>query len=918
MDSFLVLFVDLEFIVGAVCTGYDAPRPIQADGENLMWLYFFNDPFQQRVSFGKGYKRPFMDGQNNYFGRFFTLIENGENTFSLRHSDYLYPVIELLKESGMMDVWRNQFVQVTQYPTENVPTLVTFSSSISDLSKQKFVDYIKKNGFDVKSYTIPLAELAYFKLLEDGEINVAKCRSTMMLEATNSTLHFIRLTYSDNYFLKDGEVKSLVGRGIDPRKRAICKYLVGELNSQLGVLFTEEEKEKEVERFEQDAAEWLKRLDMSVGRPIRISGLSFKVAINNKRDILVKKDDVDNDTGSYLRHLTDQYQVFKEERFPNGVDFCCFVGNCFISDRIKQRFEGLVGANKTHFFKTNEIVDIIKYYPRIDLHRYADEESRIRERAKADELKQAAEREAQKAQEAAAKVVMEQEEQLRKDKQNKEEAEKAYQRASDHDKHNQLEDAKANIDNAVLLAPENLVYRQFADYLVKKIEKMRGVIELYKKYISLGDTLYQSGSYEEALAEYEKAKEVDDNADITSKILDCKSLIKKLEKKRKQIAGIMKEARSALAQKDYDLAELKAQEALEMDPNHKDAQAMLLSIRNMKWQESLQVLIDKIQNSIKKGNLEEAEALADNLLTLEPDNKKGLAFKAQIEQTRAEVEARMKTEELKRQAAAALAEGDTHLKKGAFEEAKIHYEKALKLDPKSRAAKEKIQECDKAIRDKDLRSRIDSLVADFKASVQQKDFERASKLCADLAKTDSNHSSKWLKEKDKIKYMSELLSPRIVKAEIADIKAKLRNGRTSEAAQKAIELKDNLNMLGIYDHDVELASFVKPSANPKSAAVKVEKPDDPKPVGIGGRKIDAKPTVKTAVKTKKQPEYGATTQLTPREIQMKKRDVKALNSTKKFAEAKSSIESLMKMMTENDFEQFGFKDELKKAIEGMK
>lgn len=917
MDSFLVLFVDIEFIVGAVCTGYDAPRHIQVDGENLMWLYFFNDPFQQRVSFGKGYKRPFMDGRNNYFGRFFTLIENDENTFSLRHSDYLYPVIELLKESGMLDEWRNQFVQVTQYPTENIPTLLTFSSSISDLSKQKFVDYIKKNGFDVRSYTIPLAELAYFKLLEDGKINLAKCRSTMMLEATNSTLHFNKLTYSDNYFLKDGDMKSLVGRGIDPRKRAICKYLVGELNSQLGVLFTEEEKEKEIERFEQDAAEWLKRLDLGVGRPIRISGLSFNVAINNKRDILVKKDDVDNDTGSYLRHLTDQYQVFKEERFPNGVDFCCFVGNCFISERIKQRFEDLVGANKTHFFKTTEIVDIIKYYPRIDLHRYADEESRIRERAKADELKQAAEREAQRAQEAAAKAAKELEEQQLKDKQNKEEAEKAYQRASDHDKHNQLEDAKANIDNAVLLAPENLVYRKFADYLAEKIEKKRGVIELYKKYVSLGDKLYQSGSYEEAMAEYENAKEVDDNADVTSKILDCKSLIKKLEKKRKQIAGIMKEAKSALAQKDYDLSELKAQEALEMDPNHKEALAMLSSISDKKRQESLRVLIDKIQNNVNEGSLDEAEALADNLLALEPGNKKGLAFKAQIGQKRKEVEARLKAEELKRQVAAVLAEGDTHLMKGAFEEAKAHYEKALKLDFKSRIAKEKIQECDKAIRDKDLSLIIDSLVADFKVSVQQKDFENALKLCAKLAKTDSNHTSKWQEERDKIKYLTELLSPRFVKAEIADIKAKLRKGRTSEASQKANELKDNLNLLGICDYDEELATFGKSSYKSMPDVVIVAPSEAVRPVE-GGRKVEVEPTRKAVAGTKKQLEYGAKTLLTPREIQMKKREVKALFSTRKFAEAKSLIESLMKMMTENDFVQSGFKDELKKAIEGMK
>jgi len=921
MDSYLVLFVDMEFIVGAVCTGYDAPRPIQVDGENLMWLYFFNDPFQQRVSFGKGYKRPFMDGQNNYFGHFFTLIENDENTFSLRHSDYRYPVIELLKESGMLDVWRNQFVQVTQYPTDNVPTLVTFSSSISDLSKQKFVDYIMKNGFDVKSYTIPLAELAYFKLLEDGKINLAKCRSTMMLEATNSTLHFSKLTYSDNYFLKDGEVKSLVGRGIDPRKRAICKYLVGELNSQLGVLFTEEEKEKEVERFEQDAAEWLKRMDMCVGRPIRISGLSFKVAINNKRDILVKKDDVDNDTGSYLRHLSDQYQVFKEERFPNGVDFCCFVGNCFLSERIKQRFEDLVGANKTHFFKTTEIVDIIKYYPRIDLQRYADEESRIRERAKADELKQAAEREAQRAQEAAAKAAMEQEEQLRKDKQNKDEAEKAYQRASDCDRRNMLEDAKANIDQAVLLDPSNLNYRRFADYLEEKIQKKQGIIELYKKYLTLGDTFYQNGSFEDALSEFEKAQAIDDNAEIKGKILDCKNDIKKLEKKRKQIAGILKEAKSAMAQKDYNLAESKAKEVLVLDPNHKEAKAIIVSINDKKWQESLQLLIDKVNKELKSGKLDEAQSLVNQLLEIDPENKKGLDFRSQIEKAKYLEEEKQKAEELKRKVNEVIAEGDKYKKSGDLISAKAAYEKASKIDPKNSNVKAKLQECDKAIKDKALKQKVEELTKDFNSSIQQKDFDRAYQLCVELERTDNEHAIKWARQKDRMKFMLELSSPRVVRAEMASIKAMERMGKHVEARQKATELKEDLNTLGIHDYDGELAVFGIVSDEPRPSKAKEEKPKIDKTAAIGSRKVvEAKPTVeaKTIKEATKQPNYSATTRLTPREIQMKKRDVKALISTRKFAEAKSLLENAMSMMTKDDFEKNGFHDELKKAIDGLK
>ncbi|MBR6847238.1 MAG: hypothetical protein IKM74_03815 [Bacteroidales bacterium] len=902
MDQYLVLFVDVEFIAGAICTGYDAPRPIQVDGESLIWLYFFNDPFQQRVSFGKGYKRRYMNGESNYYGHFFTLIENDENTFSLRHSDFHYPAIELLKASGMLDLWRSQYEQVTQTSTETIPSLLTFSPSISDLSKQRFVDFVKKNNFDVKSYTIPLAELAYFKLLQDGKINLTNCRSTMMLEATNSTLHFSKLTYSDNYFLKDGDVESLIGRGIDPRKRAICKYLVGELNSQLGLLFSDEEKESEIERFEQDAAEWLKRLELSIDRPIRISGLSFRVAINNKRDILVRKNDVDNDTGSYLRYLSDQYQSFKENRFPNGVDFCCFVGNCFISDRIKQRFDALVGDNKTVFFKTTDIVDIIKYYPRINLQRYADEESRIRERARADELKQAAEREAQRAREAAAKAEQERLEQLEREKRNKEEAEKAYQLASDCDRRNMLEDAKANIDKAVLLDPTNLDYRRFADFIDDKIQKKQGIVELYKKYLSLGDTFYQNGSYEEALSEYEKALAVDDNPKIKDKILDCKDKIKKLEKKRKQIAGIMKEVKSSLALKDYDLAEKKVQEVLAIDPNHQEAQTMLATISDEKWKKSLQVLIDKVDKVIKSGKLDDAEVLVDQLLELDPENKKGRAFKFQIEEAKSLEKEKQKAEELKRKVNEAVTEGDRSMKKGNLVAAHAAFETAKKLDPKNANVKAKLLECEKAIKANALKQKVESLIEEFNSFMQQKDLDKAYQRCVELEAADSEHVAKWSKQKDRLKFMANLSNPRTVRAELASIKALERVGKVDEAKQKALELKEDLNMLGIHDYDKELDAFGGFSISPKPGP----KPD-PKPGPKPGLKTDPKP----APKPKPDTGYGQSTQLSDREIIKRKRDVKALISQHKFDEAKSSLEALKKQMTNNDFEKY-FKEEMQK------
>ena len=484
MENYLILYIDVEIIVGVVSTGYGSPHLVGQNpkGDGLMWLYFFNDPCRHEVSYGKNYKSHFLDGEYNYYGDFLSCIEDEENGFELRHTKY--PLVDLLDMSGMLEEWKQSYANVTQTTPEVIPTLLTFSSSVSDLAKQRFVDYVRGKGFDVKSYTIPLSELAVYKLVLDNKVEVADGRTARMLDATNSVLHLSKLTCSDNYFLKDGEQKSIKGKGIDPRKRALCRFLVLELNSQLGALRTDDEQEQEILRFEPHAAEWLKTIERQrCDRPALIKGLSFQRMIKTRRDILVRLADIDKDTGRYLTNLTDEYQAFKEENCPNGIDFCCFVGNCFVSERIKKRFTDLIGEDNIFFFKTTDVTNIIGCYPRIDLQRYADQENRLKEKAKADELKKTEEREEQKRRELEKEMAEREAKRKEAEKQAKEEAEKAYQKALELDKKGNLSDAKACADNAVTLVPDNLNYRKFADHLSEKITKRQETLTLYKEYL---------------------------------------------------------------------------------------------------------------------------------------------------------------------------------------------------------------------------------------------------------------------------------------------------------------------------------------------------------------------------------------------------------------------------------------------------
>lgn len=624
MQNYLILYVDVEFIVGAIGTGYGNPHVISIEGDILQWLYFFNDPHQHTVSFGKKYKKHYMDGEVNYYGKFLHSIENKDASFSLRHVDY--PLIEMLEVSGMLKMWETEYNHTTQSVPETIPTLLTFSSSISDLAKQNFVDYLRVKGFDIKSYIIPLSELALKKLLIDGKINPDDGKATLMIEATNATLHFTKLVYHDQYFMKDGDVKSIQGKGIDPRKRALCKFLVGELNSLTGLLSTEDEKEEEIERLEPQAADWLRDIDTLPGnRPYIIRNISFKIAKHITKDILVNKENLESDTGRYVQYLADEYSAFKSEFCPNGISYCCFVGNCFLSDRIKEKFESIVGIERAFFFKTTDVSDIICVYPRIDLQRYADEENRIKAKAEADALKQQAERDEQRKRDEAKAKADEEARRIAEEKQRKDSAEKAYQRSLDLDKQGNLEDAKANVDNAVNLVPEDLKYRQFADYLTDKIKKQRETFQLYKTYLLAGDKYCNEGKFNDALIEYEKAKSVDDNAEIKGKIIECNVRIKEQKKQKEKIDALKIEIEELLASKNINLSEDKIKKLAVLDIDDKTVNAYkteLQKIRDEKEELERQTLADlkkQLNNAMFAENWEDALKIVNNYLAIKKD-----------------------------------------------------------------------------------------------------------------------------------------------------------------------------------------------------------------------------------------------------------------------------------------------------------
>jgi tetratricopeptide (TPR) repeat protein len=604
--NYLVIHIDKDFISGTVCDGNGTSVPITQGTENMLWLYFFNNPHQDRVSFGRENRNHYNERKVNYYGNLTEKITDDTETFTIR--GIRKPLIELLEYSDLINLIKTSYVKVTKEIIESIPTLITFSLSISDLSKQTMVAYFSKKGFDIKSYTIPLSELTCYSLLSKKKISVANGGSVIFLAATNATLHIMKMVFSDNYFMIDGEIQSFKGKGIDPRKRALVKYVVNELNNATGALSSPDEIEDECVRKEQKAEDWLKKLDaQSSNRPILITE-SLSIMQSTQLPVLVRKEHMDKDTAHYVNELAAIFDFYKSKHFSGDIAGLFLLGDCFLSSLVNKKFKNYVREDKLFVLGNNDIPEVLASYPKIDFKRYIDQESRIKALAEAEELKQTEQRALEDRLRTEQELLQNKEAIEKQTELNKIESQQKYEKAVELELEGKLEDARFNIEQALLLDKTSKQISIHHANLLDKIRSGNEKNELYKSYLNQADKYKGQNNFEKALEEYEAAGEVIDNAEIVKAIIEIKRLIKESEKQQEKITNLLSQGNSLIAENKFVEAEAKLNEILVLASNNKDANKLLTEIP---------LLIIKHQEDLKKQELllqfEQYVQLADNL-----------------------------------------------------------------------------------------------------------------------------------------------------------------------------------------------------------------------------------------------------------------------------------------------------------------
>jgi tetratricopeptide (TPR) repeat protein len=689
--NYLVLHIDVEFIVGAVCADNGTSYPVTNGNDDLLWLYFFNNPHQNRISFGKENKAHFNNNEINYYGRFFETIEDEHKKFTVRGIEK--PTIELLEYSDLLKTLKDKYNSVLHNTPNNIPTLITFSLSVSDNAKQKTVDYLRNHGFQIESYTIPLSELVCYYPFNKKDFIPANGNNVLLLAATNTVLYLIKLVFSDNYFLIDGEVKSYKGKGTDPRKRALVRYVVNEVNNATGALSSEKEKEDECDKMEAKAEDWLKRIDAQLqNRPFRIIE-SFSKMPNAKKDVFVRKDNIESDTGHYIQELMDIFDAFKSNNVSGDIAAIFLLGDCFQNSLVKERFNRLIRNEKLFLYANKDIQNILSDYPKIDFIRYLDEEARIHAAAVAQQQQNAIQQAAAAAAAQQAALSAQQTAAATQAEENRKEAKKLFERAVELDKEGKLQDALTNVENAIDKDNDTTEYKKFLSDLVEKIEKRNAKNELYKSYLKKADSLLENNKLEKALEEYEAAQTVFDNADIIQKIIEVKRLIKNREQQKVKIAQLVSEVKELINNKALNKAKEKLDEVLSIDKTNAEAKSLLANIEQTLKQQEKQFndFVKTADKYFNAANFEDAKTAYEKALKLKPNNEYCSKQIIAIPERKKQIEKEKQQKELESAFNELILDATTAEKKRKLKEALEYLDKALKIKPNDATLKARIK-----------------------------------------------------------------------------------------------------------------------------------------------------------------------------------------------------------------------------------
>lgn len=605
----LSLYVDKWFITVAINFDGNVIPLSLPNGEDRIWLYFHEDIANSRIEYGKAFENNYRDRLPHYFGDIFNLIEEGDHHFT-RYERRREEMREIFKVAGIF----NHLHQAVG-EEQAVDTYISFSSDIPDVARLRFIEELEESKFKVIE---SVARISHLALEECKKRNVFTTLGTyLVLVATNDNFHYALYENKGNIFLRKNE-GTLIGLGLDVRRRALVETIVENINKNTKLLKTREDFDMECVRQDRFATAWLEKIAKSKPyMPVAFDGITFAVAPNNPAIVQVFPNSLDSRTTGIVEEMVRKIADFVKENQlqPHEIEGIVFVGNTFTNQTfaraINNRF--IVDDDKIVIYREEELPKVVSVYSQIDCSQFKGATAEFINDAKTQEIlnKQAKEEE-EKKQKAEANARRQQE-LIDSQKKAEREYNNAVENIERHESEHNYEEMLEWAEIALKIRPEDDFAKEKGALARQLLAEQKAANKQFNIVLQRAKTAFSDGRWSDAISQCEMALELRPDSEEVSRL---KGEARRRMEVKEKVQQLLNKADVFFAQKLYSEALREASKILSLDPSNREAKEIERKVSevNSRHQESINNLVEKLNKAEQENDFASAINICESLI----------------------------------------------------------------------------------------------------------------------------------------------------------------------------------------------------------------------------------------------------------------------------------------------------------------
>lgn len=628
MTKTLSLFVDKWFITGAVVTDDGRVSPLTLpNGEDRVWLYFFEDRPNHSIVYSKRFEAPWRDRQPFYIGDIFPLLEAGNATFCRFHNNP-EEINTIFTASGIFDHFRQALEADRKQP---IDVYISFSTDIPDVARLKFLNELKECNFNE---VVSVARISHLALEESAlRKRLTAEGNYLVFVATNENLHYLLFRREGGLYVRSAE-GVLPGYGHDVRRRALVETVVENINRTAQILKTHEEIDHELLRLERFADEWLRRLALlRPGMPLVLSDVCLAAAPYNRYNVAVRPTDLDSRTSTIVDNIVRNVAHFVRETGglqTNEVKGFLFVGDTFTNKQFAAQLANrfVINDGIIERYTDRDLPRIVAVYPRIDNTQFTDANLAFLQDAEAEAQRQANLAEDEKRRKQAEEEKQRQDQERERNVRAEREYNIALDKIDRFERDHEYEQMGEWADIALTHRPNDDLAKEKKALAQQMLANQRAAKQQYNTLIASTRVAMSEKRWSDAVSQCQAALTVMPN-DATANSLMAEA--KRYAEAERKVNDYLTLAKLFFAQESCDAAIQELEKALSLDADNQEAHELKLRIEQFRAdrQVKIQKLVDNLEASMHCRDYDAARSFCEELIKTDTDHVRQWIAKAE-------------------------------------------------------------------------------------------------------------------------------------------------------------------------------------------------------------------------------------------------------------------------------------------------